>query len=876
MTQTSSSFFLVIFAPIIFEEPMRYSILFSFFLLITSGCVRESAPGDKDIEQPIEQVSEAAYSRTVRIKVTEELAAGRAVLDSYGAVRTFQYSGKYEERTRRAGLHLWYDIEVDENVPLTKATTDIAKLEGVQVIENVPKIKRTDLPFDDPMLTDQWHYKNEGFVKGQVAGSDINVYDAWSITTGDPSVIVAVIDGGIDFDHEDLADNMWVNIPEFNGEPNVDDDNNGYVDDIHGYNFVSQSQYVRAENHGTHVAGTIAAVNNNGTGVSGIAGGDGTPGSGARLMTCQIFDDYTQKNPDGAQAIKYAADNGAVICQNSWGFTDIDYLPQSSKDAIDYFVANAGIDEYGNQSGPMKGGIVIFAAGNDYSTVAFPASYDAVLSVAAIGADYKRSYYSNYGEWVDISATGGDAQKGWLIRSTLIDDTYGDLQGTSMACPHVSGVAALVVSHFGGDGFTNEMLWDILLAGARDITSYNPDFPGLLGKGLVDAAASLNQSSTHAPDRVEEIWTTVQSNNITLHWVVPADQDSGKAYGYHIYYGNVSLDGLDVSDLPAGVAETTTKTGLLNVGDTLQFTLTGFDFGTAYNFRVDAYDFSGNRSDLSDQVTAVTEQNSNPVITALDGTSVILKMHEQKTLRFSVVDPDGHDWTYAFQGGSQAAAASRSNDIITVTFTGNKASEGLYQAFLEVEDTFGGLSSQGIEYEILPNTPPKVTGTPEDVYFGRIGSVATMDLDQYFSDEDGEALNYSISFQNNAVASGTVTNNNLDLKAKGYGLTRATVTAADIMGEKCSVTFLILTRDDSQEVDLFPVPVTDILNVRLGMEMSATLTLTGASGAEVYRAEHLITPFQPAQLDMSTLTGGVYTLVIEYNDKQIIRSIVKL
>ncbi|MDD4436378.1 MAG: subtilase family N-terminal domain-containing protein, partial [Bacteroidales bacterium] len=210
---------------------MRYSILFFFFLLITSGCVRESAPGDKDIEQPIEQVSEAVYSRIVRIKVSEELAAGRAVLDSYGAVRTFPYSGKFEERTRRAGLHLWYDIEVDENVPLTKATRDIAKLEGVKVIENVPKIKRTDLPFDDPMLTDQWHYKNEGSVKGQVAGSDINVYDAWSITTGDPSVIVAVIDGGIDFDHEDLADNMWVNIPEFNGEPNVDDDNNGYVDD---------------------------------------------------------------------------------------------------------------------------------------------------------------------------------------------------------------------------------------------------------------------------------------------------------------------------------------------------------------------------------------------------------------------------------------------------------------------------------------------------------------------------------------------------------------------------------------------------------------------------------------------------------------------
>ncbi|MFA5444011.1 MAG: S8 family serine peptidase [Bacteroidales bacterium] len=876
MALTSSSFFWLPLQPLVIEDPMRYSFLILCILSLIAGCARVSAPVDNDDHNPIEQVSETIYSRTVRIRVTEELAAGRAVLDSYGAARTFPCSGRFEERTRLAGLHLWYDIEVDENVPLTKATRDIAQLDGVQVVENVPKTKRMDLPFDDPMLADQWHYKNEGSVKGQVAGSDINVYDAWSITTGDPGVIVAVIDGGVDFDHEDLKDNMWVNIPEFNGEPTVDDDNNGYVDDIYGYNFVSQSQYVRAENHGTHVAGTIAAKNNNGIGVSGIAGGDGTTDSGVRLMTCQIFDDYTQKNPDGAQAIKYAADNGAVICQNSWGFSDIDYLPQSSKEAIDYFVANAGIDEYGNQSGPMKGGIVIFAAGNDYSTVAFPASYDAVFSVAAIGADYKRAYYSNYGEWVDVSATGGDAKKGWLIRSTLIDDTYGDLQGTSMACPHVSGVAALVVSHFGGEGFTNEMLWDILLAGARDITSYNPDFEGLLGKGLIDAAASLNQSSKHAPDKVEELWTTVQSNNIILHWVVPADPDSDKAYGYHIYYGTVSLEGLDVTDLPAGVTETTTKTGLLNVGDTLHLTLTGFDFGTAYNFRVDAYDFSGNRSDLSDQVTAVTEQNSDPVITAMDGNSVILKMYEQKTLRFSVSDPDGHPWTYAFEGGSQAAKAARSNDVITVTFTGNKASEGRYNAFLEVEDTFGGLSSQSIEYEILSNTPPHVTGTPADVYFGSIGTVNTMDLDKYFTDDDGETLHYSISFQNNAVASGTVDNNNLNLKAKGYGLTRATVTASDIMGEKCSVTFLVLTRDGSQEVDLFPVPVTDILNVRLGIDTTAQLTLSGAAGAVVYQAEHVITPFQPAQLDLGTLSGGVYTLVITYNNTQITRSIVKL
>lgn len=856
---------------------MRNFILILFVFLSLSGCAEKPLLPVAETDIPHEQVSETIYSRTVRIKISEELAARGAVLDSYNAIRTFPYSGRFEDRSRREGLHLWYDIQVEEGVPLTRATRDIASLEGVLVVENVPKIKRTDLPFNDPMLPAQWHYYNDGTGKGHVEGSDINVLDAWSITTGDPSVIVAVVDGGIDFDHEDLKDNMWVNLAELNGQPNVDDDGNGFVDDIHGFNFVSNNQYVRAENHGTHVAGTIAARNNNGTGVSGIAGGDGSPGSGARLMTCQIFDDFDQKNPDGAAAIKYAADNGAVICQNSWGYTDIDYMPQSIKEAIDYFVTYAGIDQNGVQTGPMRGGIVIFAAGNDYSDVAFPASYQGVMSVAALSADYQRAYYSNYGAWVDIAAPGGDVKKGHLIRSTVIDDQYDNYQGTSMACPHVSGVAALVVSHFRGEGFTNDMLWDILLNGTRDFYAYNDKgFEGLLGRGLVDAFASLNQSSDLPPEQVEEIWTSVQSNNLTLHWVVPADPDNGKAYGYHIYYGTTSLEDLDITSIPGHVTELTTKTGILNVGDTLRYTLKDLHFNTTYHFRIDAFDVSGNRSALSKQVNAQTENNSGPVITSLDGNATVLRMHEQKSLRFSVSDPDGHAWTYSFSGGSGAASASSANSIITVTITGNKAAAGKYNAILKVEDLYLAQAQQEISYEILPNTPPRVLGTPDDVYFGSIGAQATLILTDYFTDDDGETLQFSVSLQNNTAASATVNGNNLVLKGKGYGMTQVAVTATDIMGEQCVVTFRILTRDDRQEVDLYPVPVTERLNVRLGVVTTARLSLASASGAVVYDEEQFISPFQPAQIDMSSMPAGVYTLIIEHSNTRIIRPLVKL
>ena len=123
-----------------------------------------------------------------------------------------------------------------------------------------------------------------------MAGADINLFDAWNVTTGNPEVVVAIIDGGVDYSHEDLARNMFVNQAELNGIDGVDDDGNGYVDDIYGFNFCTNTGAVYPHSHGTHVAGTVAAVNNNGIGVAGVAGGDGSANSGVRMISCQAFD----------------------------------------------------------------------------------------------------------------------------------------------------------------------------------------------------------------------------------------------------------------------------------------------------------------------------------------------------------------------------------------------------------------------------------------------------------------------------------------------------------------------------------------------------------------------------------------------------------
>lgn len=241
--------------------------------------------------------------------------------------------------------------------------------------------------------------------------------------TGDPSIIVAVLDEGVMYTHPDLAANMWVNEKE-QLRAGKDADGNGYKDDRYGYNFVKNSGLIswtdaNDTGHGTHVAGIIAAVNNNGEGVSGIAGGDGTPNSGVKLMSCQVFDGEGGVTLDGeAKAIKYAADNGAVILQCSWGYNSGDanlvdgYTPGPAtqkeweetypleKDAIDYFLNNAG-----SPNGVIDGGIAVFASGNEYAGIpGYPGGYTKCVTVAAVAADFTPASYTNYGENVDICA----------------------------------------------------------------------------------------------------------------------------------------------------------------------------------------------------------------------------------------------------------------------------------------------------------------------------------------------------------------------------------------------------------------------------------------------------------------------------------------
>lgn len=821
--------------------------------------------------------------------------------------RMYPGPAKYEARKRAMGLHLWYIVNFDRSVPVTRAATDIAAADNIESIHYVRSLKPADAPetwpFNDPELPNQWHYMNYIDGANSKPGSDINLFPAWEITTGSPEVVVAVIDSGVDYRHEDLSGNMWVNEAELNGQPGVDDDGNGYTDDIYGYNFTTTfsgstdnidevtNRDITPCDHGTHVAGTIAAMNNNGKGVSGIAGGDWAAGKpGVRIMSLQTMNDAE----DGAfisSAFVYAADNGAVITQNSWGWDEfsqelVDYL----EPALEYFQLFAGndvqVDEQTDKilsitqspGSPMSGGINIFAAGNESSNDSYPGNSERVFAVASIGADYEAAYYTNYGSWVEVAAPGGDSRKNQEILSTLPGNQYGKMQGTSMACPHVTGVAALVVSQFGGQGFTNKQLWNILLGGTRDIDQYQEKaYVGQLGSGLIDAELCLKGYGPEPPEPVTDLALSspdaVNGTSVELEWTVPADKDSGQPAYFEIYYSESSLENLDPEkyDTRTVSVERVDNTEKLATGEKMTHRITDLKNSTAYYFRIRAVDNVFSASALSPQISVATLSNTAPVITPLNGTDTTIRKHQYISMRFGLSDEDGDALEVSLADpGSDAATLSSDGETATLIINGLNAPESsepvTYTAVLRLSDGQEA-ALLDVHYTILPNAAPVLAADPEGFCINGVNGNYTLDMSSLFSDSDGETLMYNASSSDGGTILSTIlSGSNLTLTGVSLGQTELTLVAYDASKASASVTIPVLVRDAGRKADFYPNPVTDFLNIRTGEAVtSASVQVLAANGAAVLTENDMaISPFAPVQIDMTSLSGGMYTVILSY------------
>ncbi|MDP3789854.1 MAG: S8 family serine peptidase, partial [Candidatus Omnitrophota bacterium] len=416
----------------------------------------------------------------------------------------------------------YYIIEVDRDEKYAdEICAALQWLSDIDMIEPDLKvnIEATRLPSVSYIPNDYYVTSDNVYWREGTAGSGFpdlwglqktQAFEAWDLfgnarTDPGKDIVVAVIDTGVDFSHPDVGGNKWVNPDETAGN-GVDDDGNGYVDDINGWDFVSNDNNpYDGHGHGTHVSGTIAAVTNNSAGIAGVA-------PNAKIMAVKgLSDSGSGYISDLANCLIYAANNGADVLSNSWGGSG---SSSTLENAVNYAYS--------------KGCVVVAAAGNSNADAAgyTPAGYANVITVAATDRNDVKASFSNYGSIVDVSAPGVS-----VLSSS--GGTYKSWSGTSMACPHVSGLAALILSQ--DPTLTNAEVAQRIKDTADNIYGQNPSWQGKLGTGRINAYKAIlaGGPQKHAPV-LDPIGNKAANEGELLSFTVSATDADGDPLIYSI------------------------------------------------------------------------------------------------------------------------------------------------------------------------------------------------------------------------------------------------------------------------------------------------------------------------------------------------------
>ena len=395
-----------------------------------------------------------------------------------------QISSPFNKAKLETDLKRVYEIEITDIYSIDEVIKVLEKNSNIEYVEKIPLIKTSLVP-NDPSFTSQW------------ALNKINATGAWNYFSSGSSIIVAVIDDAIETTHSDLAPSLWINQAEIptNG---IDDDNNGYIDDINGWDMADNDNNpnptTSAYLHGTHVAGIVGASSNNNLGIASI-------GYSVKLMCIKASNAPATVNY-GYSGILYATDNGAKVINMSWG----SYVNSQTGQTIIDYAHNAGV-------------VLVAAAGNDNTSAAhYPSDYNHVISVAATSSNDVKASFSNFGSQIDVSAPGEN------ILSTGVGNTYINLSGTSMASPYVAGLASLMLSL--NPYLAPNDIETCIKNNTDNISALNPSYSGSLGTGRINAN------------------NTMQCVQSSLAWAPVADFSANTttiSAGGNVTFSNISL-----------------------------------------------------------------------------------------------------------------------------------------------------------------------------------------------------------------------------------------------------------------------------------------------------------------------------------------------